>query len=111
MGLIVMSDASDVGIGGALFQRHPDGKEYFIKGTSRALNTAERKLSVFRREILGLVHCCNAFKDSLICRQTPKIFKVDSRSIYLMAMSKNVTSFSTLMDQIKEIYTPCTIDF
>ena len=58
---ILDTDASDVGIGAVLSQRHPDGKEYVIAYHSRALTKSERQYSVTRREFLAVVTFCRHF--------------------------------------------------
>ena len=49
------TDASDVGIGAVLSQRHSDGLEHVVAYASRSLSRPERRYCVTRRELLAVV--------------------------------------------------------
>ena len=68
LSFILDTDASDVGIGAVLSQRHPDGKEHVIAYHSRALTKSERRYSVTRREFLAVVTFCRQFRPYLLGR-------------------------------------------
>ncbi|XP_068209304.1 uncharacterized protein [Palaemon carinicauda] len=59
---IIAVDASDVGIGGVLFQRSDDGEVRPVSYYSRKLLEAERKYSTIEKEALALVRTLVHFK-------------------------------------------------
>ncbi|XP_068203698.1 uncharacterized protein [Palaemon carinicauda] len=59
---IIAGDASDVGIGGVLFQRSDDGEVRPVSYYSRKLLEAERKYSTIEKEALALVWTLVHFK-------------------------------------------------
>lgn len=59
--LIIAVDASDVGIGGVLFQRKEDGV-HPVSYYSKKLLAAERRYSTIEKEALSLVRALNHFK-------------------------------------------------
>lgn len=62
---IIAVDASDVGIGGVLFQKGEDGEVYPISYYSKKLLTAERKYSTIEKEALALIRTISHFRPYL----------------------------------------------
>ncbi len=66
---ILDTDASDVGIGAVLSQRHNDGSERVIAYASRTLSQPERRYCVTRRELLAVVTFVQQFRSYLLGRE------------------------------------------
>ncbi|XP_054287577.1 uncharacterized protein K02A2.6-like [Macrosteles quadrilineatus] len=66
--LILATDASDIGVGAALFQKYPDGTEKPLAFASRRLDHAECRYSVIEKEALGLVFGVTRFEQYLYGR-------------------------------------------
>lgn len=54
--LIVRTDASDVGIGGFLIQREPDGNEHLILCLTRSFNDTERNWIIMEKELFAVLY-------------------------------------------------------
>lgn len=67
--VILTSDASDVGVGAAIFHKYPDGSEKPIAFASRRLDSAERKYSVVDKEALALIFGVTRFNQYLYGRK------------------------------------------
>ena len=63
------TDASDVGIGAVLSQRHSDGLEHVVAYASRSLSRPERRYCVTRRELLAVVTFIQHFRPYLLGRE------------------------------------------
>ncbi len=66
---ILDTDASDVGIGAVLSQRHNDGSERVIAYASRILSRPERRYCVTSRELLAVVTFVQQFLSYLLGRE------------------------------------------
>ena len=62
---ILVTDASDIGLGGVLMQER-DNKLQPIAYASRLCNAAERNYSITERETLAVIHCLEHFRDMIL---------------------------------------------
>ncbi|XP_054277868.1 uncharacterized protein K02A2.6-like [Macrosteles quadrilineatus] len=60
--IVVVADASSVGIGCAIFHRYPNGEEKPIAYASKTLNKAEQNYSQIEREALALIYAIKKFR-------------------------------------------------
>ncbi|GBG69873.1 hypothetical protein CBR_g4700 [Chara braunii] len=66
---ILETDGGPLAIGGVLIQRSEEGRERPIKFESRTLNSAERRYSQFKKEVLAILHCLKTFQTYLFGRR------------------------------------------
>ncbi len=60
---IITTDASDIGIGGMLSQRAPDGAEKPVAFFSKSLTTTERNYSATEKEALAAIRACEHWEN------------------------------------------------
>ncbi|GBG93156.1 hypothetical protein CBR_g59759, partial [Chara braunii] len=65
---ILETDGGPLVVGGVLIQRDEGGKERPIRFESRTLNSAERRYSQFKMEVLAILHCLKTFQAYLFGR-------------------------------------------
>ncbi|GBG67126.1 hypothetical protein CBR_g81550 [Chara braunii] len=66
---ILETDGGPLAVGGVLIQRDEGGKERPIRFESRTLNSAERRYSQFKKEVLAILHCLKTFQAYLFGRR------------------------------------------
>ncbi|GBG82157.1 hypothetical protein CBR_g34438 [Chara braunii] len=66
-------------VGGVLIQRSEEGRERPIIFESRTLNSAERRYSQFKKEVLAILHCLKTFQAYLFGRRF--IIRIDPTNI------------------------------
>ncbi|GBG90076.1 hypothetical protein CBR_g50169 [Chara braunii] len=59
---ILETNGGPLAVGGVLIQRSEEGKERPIRSESRTLNSAERRYSQFKKEVLAILHCLKTFQ-------------------------------------------------
>ncbi|GBG71319.1 hypothetical protein CBR_g8741 [Chara braunii] len=59
---ILETDGGPLAVGDVLIQRDEGGKERLIRFGSRTLNSAERRYSQFKKEVLAILHCLKTFQ-------------------------------------------------
>ncbi|GBG76442.1 hypothetical protein CBR_g22190 [Chara braunii] len=74
---ILETDGGPLAVGGVLIQRSEEGKERPIKFESRTLNSAERRYSQFKKEVLAILHCLKTFQAYLFGRWIGFIWQFD----------------------------------
>ena len=60
---VIHTDASNAGIGAALFQVQDTGELRLVYAASRALSETERRYATIEQEALGVVWACEKFKE------------------------------------------------
>jgi hypothetical protein len=83
---VLDTDASGVGLGAVLSQLDADGNERVIAYYSRSLNSAERKYSVTKLELLSLVSAVKHFRPYLY--GTPFTVRTDHHSLIWLTRLK-----------------------
>ncbi|GBG80824.1 hypothetical protein CBR_g31380 [Chara braunii] len=76
---IMETDGGLLVVGGVLIQRDEGGKERPIRFESRTLNSAERRYSQFKKEVLVILHCLKTFQAYLFGRRF--ILRIDPTNI------------------------------
>ncbi|GBG67106.1 hypothetical protein CBR_g81530, partial [Chara braunii] len=76
---ILETDGGPFAVGGVLIQRSEEGKERPIRFESRTLNSAERRYSQFKKEVLAILHCLKTFEAYLFGRQF--ILRIDPTNV------------------------------
>ncbi|GBG67820.1 hypothetical protein CBR_g941 [Chara braunii] len=76
---ILETNAGSLAVGGVLIQRSEEGKERPIKFESRTLNSAERRYSQFKKEVLAILHCLKTFQAYLFGRRF--ILRIDPTNV------------------------------
>ncbi|GBG59949.1 hypothetical protein CBR_g282 [Chara braunii] len=66
---ILETDGGPLVVGGVLIQRDEGGKERPIRFESRTLNSAERRYSQFKKEVLAILHCLKTFQAYIFGRR------------------------------------------
>ncbi|GBG59558.1 hypothetical protein CBR_g49818 [Chara braunii] len=66
---ILETDGGPLAVRGVLIQRSEEGKERPIRFESKTLNSAERRYSQFKKEVLAILHCLNTFQAYLFGRR------------------------------------------
>ncbi|GBG86128.1 hypothetical protein CBR_g41031 [Chara braunii] len=66
---VLETDGGPLAVGGVLIQRVEDGKERPVRFESRTLNSAERRYSQFKKEVLAVLHCLKTFQTYLFGRR------------------------------------------
>ncbi|GBG60354.1 hypothetical protein CBR_g4311 [Chara braunii] len=74
---ILETDGGPLSVGGVLIQRSEEGKERPIRFESRTLNSAERRYSQFKKEVLAILHCLKTFQAYLLGRWIGFIWQFD----------------------------------
>ncbi|GBG66602.1 hypothetical protein CBR_g64875 [Chara braunii] len=76
---ILETDGGPLVVGGVLIQRDEGGKERPIRFESRTLNSAERRYSQFKKEVLAILHCLKTFQAYLFGRRF--ILRIDPTNL------------------------------
>ncbi|GBG67267.1 hypothetical protein CBR_g88556 [Chara braunii] len=76
---ILETDGGPLVVGGVLIQRDEGGKERPIRFESRTLNSAERRYSQFKKEVLAILHCLKTFQAYLFRRRF--ILRIDRTNV------------------------------
>ncbi|GBG80619.1 hypothetical protein CBR_g31079 [Chara braunii] len=76
---ILETDGGSLAVGGVLIQRDEGGKERPTRSESRTLNSAERRYSQFKKEVLAILHCLKTFQAYLFGRRF--ILKIDPTNV------------------------------
>ncbi|GBG84890.1 hypothetical protein CBR_g39352 [Chara braunii] len=76
---ILETDGGPLAVGGVLIQRSEEGKERPIRFESRTLNSAERRYSQFKKEVLTILHCLKTFQAHLFGRRF--ILRIDPTNV------------------------------
>ncbi|GBG68808.1 hypothetical protein CBR_g3503 [Chara braunii] len=76
---ILETDGGPLAVGGVLIQKSEEGKERPIRFESRTLNSAERRYSQFKKEVLAILHCLKTFQAYLFGRRF--ILRIDPTNV------------------------------
>ncbi|GBG60377.1 hypothetical protein CBR_g4335 [Chara braunii] len=76
---ILETDGGPLVVGGVLIQRDEGVKEMPIRFESRTLNSAERRYSQFKKEVLVILHCLKTFQACLFGRRF--ILRIDPTNV------------------------------
>ncbi|GBG74421.1 hypothetical protein CBR_g18833 [Chara braunii] len=76
---ILETDGGPLAVGGVLIQWSEEGRERPIRFESRTLNSAERRYSQFKKEVLAILHCLKTFQAYLFGRRF--IMRIDPTNI------------------------------
>ncbi|GBG86358.1 hypothetical protein CBR_g41353 [Chara braunii] len=76
---ILETDGGPMAVGGVLIQKSEEGKERPIRFESRTLNSAERRYSQFKKEVLAILHCLKTFQAYLFGRRF--ILRIDPTNV------------------------------
>ncbi|GBG63240.1 hypothetical protein CBR_g37326 [Chara braunii] len=76
---VLETDGGPLVVGGVLIQRDEGGKERPIRFESRTLNSAERRYSQFKKEVLAILHCLKTFQAYLFGRRF--ILRIDPSNV------------------------------
>ncbi|GBG86144.1 hypothetical protein CBR_g41048 [Chara braunii] len=76
---ILETDGGPLAVGGVFIQRSEEGKERPIRFESRTLNSAERRYSQFKKEVLAILHCLKTFQAYLFGRRF--IIRIDPTNV------------------------------
>ncbi|GBG88955.1 hypothetical protein CBR_g48565 [Chara braunii] len=76
---ILETNGGPLAVGGVLIQRSEEGKERPIRFESRTLNSAERRYSQFKKEVLAILHCLKTFQAYLFGRRF--ILRIDPTNV------------------------------
>ncbi|GBG64688.1 hypothetical protein CBR_g46230 [Chara braunii] len=76
---ILETDGGPLVVGGVLIQRDEGGKKRPIRFKSRTLNSAERRYSQFKKEVLAILHCLKTFQAYLFGRRF--ILRIDPTNV------------------------------
>ncbi|GBG77530.1 hypothetical protein CBR_g23975 [Chara braunii] len=66
---ILDTDGGPMTVGGVLIQKSEEGKERPIRFESRTLNSAKRRYSQFKKEVLAILHCLKTFQAYMFGRR------------------------------------------
>ena len=86
MPIFLRTDASDVGLGGVLYQLDPDGKEMIVQYISRSFNPVERNWSTIEHEVFGVYFCMLACSHHLLGHHF--IVETDHKNILYLQKSQ-----------------------
>ena len=89
---IVQTDASDLGYGGILLQKPPEGSEQLICYTSKLWNETQQNYSTVKKEILAIVLCVQKFQSDILNQKF--LIRVDCKAAkeILLKDIKNLVS-------------------
>ena len=90
---IIMCDASNVGLGAALFQVQPDGSRRLVASKSRSLTETEQRWSPVEKEALGIAWSCCKF-DRYILGHHDVTIETDHKPLVPIFNSKAVNDLS-----------------
>ncbi|GBG84353.1 hypothetical protein CBR_g38324 [Chara braunii] len=76
---ILETDGGPLTVGGVLIQKSEEGKDWLIRFESRTLNSAERRYSQFKKEVLMILHCLKTFQAYLFGRRF--ILRIDQTNV------------------------------
>ncbi|GBG69746.1 hypothetical protein CBR_g4577 [Chara braunii] len=76
---ILETDGGPMAVGGVLIQKSEEGKERPIRFESRTLNSAERRYSQFKKEVLAILYCLKTFQAYLFGRRF--ILRIDPTNV------------------------------
>ncbi|GBG65061.1 hypothetical protein CBR_g49133 [Chara braunii] len=76
---ILETDGGLLAVGGVLIQKSEEGKEKPIRFESMTLNSAERRYSQFKKEVLAILHCLKTFQAYLFGRRF--ILRIDPTNV------------------------------
>ncbi|GBG81264.1 hypothetical protein CBR_g31936 [Chara braunii] len=76
---ILETDGGPLAVGGVLIQKSEEGREKPIRFESRTQNSAERRYSQFKKEVLVIVHCLKTFQAYLFGRRF--ILRIDPTNV------------------------------
>ncbi|GBG77557.1 hypothetical protein CBR_g24003 [Chara braunii] len=76
---ILETDGGPMAVDGVLIQKGEDGRERPIRFESRTLNSAERRYSQFKKEVLAILHCLKTFQAYLFGRRF--ILRIDPTNV------------------------------
>ncbi|GBG68005.1 hypothetical protein CBR_g1125 [Chara braunii] len=76
---ILETDEGPLAVGGVLIQRDEGEKKRPIRFESRTLNSAERRYSQFKKEVLAILHCLKTFQAYLFGRRF--ILRIDPTNV------------------------------
>lgn len=79
-----MTDASDCGVGGYLYQ-HIDGEKQLVALVSTSLSKTQLKWSVIQKEAYAIFYCCT-YLDALI-RDRKFVIQTDHKNLTYMEKS------------------------
>ncbi|KAF9761154.1 Retrovirus-related Pol polyprotein from transposon opus [Nosema granulosis] len=86
---ILVTDASDVGIGAILLQKDSNGRERLISAFSKKLDKCQKNYSVTDKELLGLVKGIEHYRHYLLGR--PFILRTDHKALTYLWETKNLS--------------------
>lgn len=91
--IIIMSDASNQGLGSVLFQVQPDGSRRLIASKSRSLTDTESRWSTIELEALGIAWACSKF-EMYILGHTDVTIETDHKPLVPIFNSKAVNDLT-----------------
>ena len=84
--IVLMTDASDYGVGGYLYQEI-DGKQQLVALVSKALSPTQLRWSVIQKEAYGIFYCCTQL-DSML-RDRKFTIQTDHKNLMFIKMDSN----------------------
>lgn len=87
---ILITDASDIGIGAILLQKDQNGKECMIAAFSKNLDKAQKNYSVTDKELLGIVKGIEHFRHYLLGKEF--LLRTDHKALAYLWDTKNQNS-------------------
>jgi len=99
--LILRTDASGVGIGGALWLRQPDGQEKPVSYFSQTLTDTQRRWSTYEQELYGIVYCMTRDPYAALLKLRPFVVETDHRNLVWLeqtaSTNRKLSRWRTLM--------------
>ena len=90
---IIMCDASNKGLGAAMFQVQSDGSRRLVASKSRSLTETEQRWSPIEKEALGIAWSCSKF-DRYILGHPDVTIETDHKPLVPIFNSKAVNDLS-----------------